>query len=45
MVEKLDSMVPQDREVLLARIHEGIQRMNFRSKGQYPSREELHDRD
>ncbi len=45
VVEKLDSRVRPDRKVLLARLREGIERMNFRSRGRYPSREELHDRD
>ena len=45
VVEKLDSKDRPDRRVLLTRLREGIDRMNFRSRGRYPSREELHDRD
>ena len=45
VVEKLDSTIRPNRETLLAQLREGINRMNFRSNGQYPSRDELHDRD
>jgi predicted DNA-binding antitoxin AbrB/MazE fold protein len=45
MVEKLDAPPIQDREALLAKLRQGIERMNFRSNGRYPSRDELHDRD
>ncbi|HAK96635.1 MAG TPA: hypothetical protein DCM87_16990 [Planctomycetes bacterium] len=45
MVQKLDESPRQDREALLAKLREGIEKMNFRSNGRYPSRDELHDRD
>lgn len=45
IVEKEDSRPVPDRAALLARLREGIERMNFRSNGQYPSRDELHERD
>jgi len=45
IVEKLDSKSRPDRGVLLSRLRDGIDRMNFRSSGGYPSRDELHDRD
>ena len=45
MVQKLDEPPRQDRKVLLAKLREGIEKMNFRSNGSYPSRDEIHDRD
>ena len=45
IVEKTDSAPPANRDMLLARLREGIESMNFRSNGRYPSREELQDRD
>ena len=43
-VERLDSTEPADRDAILARLRAGIEGMNFRSRGPYPAREELHDR-
>ena len=45
IIEKADSKTAPDRNTLLARLREGIERMNFRSNGLFPSRDELHDRD
>jgi predicted DNA-binding antitoxin AbrB/MazE fold protein len=45
IVEKADSRTASDRTTLLARLREGIEGMNFRSNGRYPSRDELHDGD
>lgn len=33
-----------NREAALKRLRAGIERMNFRSDGAYPQRDELHDR-
>jgi len=43
-VEKLTS-TPSDRAASIREFREGIDRMEFRSDGRYPSRNELHDRD
>lgn len=45
VVEKLESAEGPDREALLAKLKDGIVRMNFRSNGSYPTRDQLHDRD
>ncbi len=44
VVEKLSASNAADRKQLLAQLWAGIERMNFRSRGAYPSRDELHDR-
>ena len=45
IVERLESAgSPDDRDALLAKLRAGIDSMSFRSRGPYPSREELHDR-
>lgn len=44
IVEKAEWKTASDRTTLLARLREGIERMNFLSNGRYPSRDELHDR-
>ena len=44
IVEKIESTESCERDALLARLREGIESMNFRSRGGYPSREDLHDR-
>jgi predicted DNA-binding antitoxin AbrB/MazE fold protein len=41
MVQKLDEPPRQDRKALLAKLREGIEKMNFRSNGRYPSREQI----
>jgi predicted DNA-binding antitoxin AbrB/MazE fold protein len=43
-VERLEAAAAADRDTLLAKLRAGIERMNFRSRGPYPSREEIHDR-
>ncbi len=45
VVETLDWQSPPNREALLVKLREGIDRMNFHSSGPYPSREQLHGRD
>ena len=44
IVEKIEPDERRDRDALLGRLRRGIESMSFRSRGPYPSREELHDR-
>ncbi len=43
-VEPIDKIAESDREAALAEFEEGVRKMNFRSTGPYPRRDELHDR-
>jgi len=43
-VEPIDKIAESDREAALAEFEEGVRKMNFRSTGPYPTRDELHDR-
>ncbi len=44
IVQPIDGVPARDREDAFAELVEGIRKMNFRSTGRYPSRDELHDR-
>jgi predicted DNA-binding antitoxin AbrB/MazE fold protein len=44
IVQSIDSAVDPDREAAFSRLMEGIDKMNFRSTGPLPTRDELHDR-
>lgn len=44
IVERIEPTERPDRDALVARLREGIDSMDFRSRGPYPLREELHDR-
>ena len=41
-VEKIEPTERPDRDALLTRLREGIESMDFHSRGPYPSGEELH---
>lgn len=43
-LESVDWPTPEQRAQALRRFDEGVDRMNFRSRGPYPSRDELHER-
>lgn len=44
IVEPIDGAPASDREASFARFLKGVESMNFRSTGPYPTRDELHDR-
>ncbi len=44
IVERLENPDPQAREAAFQELLDGIERMNFRSEGFYPTRDQLHDR-
>jgi len=43
-VEPSEAMSPEEQEQAMRRFEEGVRRMNFRSTGKYPTRDELHER-
>jgi len=44
IVQRLDRPTPKEREAAFEELLEGIKRMNFRSTGAYPTRDQLHER-
>lgn len=43
-IESIDLPTPAERAAAFARLRDGIEKMNFRHGGPYPTRDELHER-
>ncbi len=43
-VEPVSQTTPEEAAAAMGRFEAGVRRMNFRSSGKYPSRDELHER-